>query len=167
MSSSHRSMLVGVIALVALLLVGGGIFWYIQYHNAQEKARFEKTKAQVESLRTFQKYAEARDVVRAYIPTAPDVTKRCYMMMEEGVLSTTMKDYPGAKSAFEKIMTTEGCQKFEAIQALGLAAARVGNKEDAIKYFKEEIRLYPKDYEMRELYIKELEDRIRKLGGTP
>jgi tetratricopeptide (TPR) repeat protein len=167
MSPAHRSMIVGGVALTVILLIGGGVYWYIQYRNAQETARFERAKSQIASLSTAQKYPEAREVARAYTPTAPDVTKRCYMMMQEGALSTTLKDYPGAKSTLEKVMATEGCPKFEAVRALGLAAARAGNKEEAIKHFKEEIRLFPKDYEMRELYIKELQDRIRKLGGTP
>jgi tetratricopeptide (TPR) repeat protein len=168
----NRAVLLGVAALLVLGAAGGGYYWY-QKHNkaavkpalsaAQENDDFKSVMAQATHLHASRKDQEAIDVLDAYRTHTPNKGYQAQAAMLEGTYLELQKKYAEALKQYQFAETVRGQDDLAVSSALGRAYTQTGDKQEAIKHYKNCVRLIQgtdrgtfEDVDMYNAYIKQL-----------
>ena len=165
----RRWQFVGVVVCSAVLAIAvGGAARWLQTYPAQRKAAEQKAIAEqtndIQTKSLSGDYDAAHEEIQKQLDKSDlsDNEKQA-LLFQEGLTYENQKQYDKAIESYKKAAAVKDTQM--TAEAMARTYETMGDKQNAIKYYKKAITLIPADYPLADTDKRHYGEAIKRLGG--
>lgn len=160
-----RVLVIGGVVLTGILMFGG--WWaYSAYEENRASQDFSNTQAATEQLESTNEFAKAADQWTALAQRVHINKYRVHALQNAAADYITAGDFKAALNSYHNAIAITGITYDEATGA-ALADEKLGQKSEAIAYYKQAITLMPKDLPAAAFQKALFEQAITRLQSQP